>query len=98
MIAAISSAISGIQSATTRFENAAYKVALPDDAVQRDAAGQSQNQSSGRPLDRSSLLDGGDSFAGPLIEAKLAEVSYKASIAVLQVADDLSEELLDITA
>lgn len=98
MISAISSALSGIQSATARFEKAASDVASTGAGSQSDGAVQSQGQTNGRPLDRAAPLDGGGSFAGPLIEAKLAEVSYKASIAVLSVADSLSEELLDITA
>ena len=96
MISAISSALGGIQSATARFEKAASDVATAGAGPQNEDAARSQGQTSGRPIDRSALFGGGDSFAGSLIEAKLAEVSYKANIAVLRVADNLSDELLDI--
>ena len=98
MISAISTALGGIQSATTRFEKAASDVATAGVGPQGGGAEQSQGQTSGRPIDRSAPLGASGSFAGPLIEAKLAEVSYKANIAVLRVADSLSEELLNIKA
>ncbi len=98
MISAISSALGGIQSATARFEKAASDVATAGAGQQSDGTAQSQGQTSGRPIDRGAPFGADNSIAGSLVEAKLAEVSYKANIAVLRVADNLTEELLDITA
>ena len=97
MISAISSALGGLQAATGRLERAASTIATaPLNTAETDSASDA-TESTGRPIDAGGLFDQGDAFAGALIDAKLAEISYKANLAVLRVADNLTEELLDIT-
>ncbi len=97
MISAISSALGGLQAATGRLERAASTIATAPVNAADTGNSPDTSGSTGRPIDSGALFDQSDTFAGALIDAKLAEISYKANLAVLRVADNLTEELLDIT-
>ncbi len=68
MLNAITSALSGLNTATKQVENAAQSIA--SDSSQ-------------------------DNLIEDIVDIKVAETAYKANVAVLKVADELNEELLN---
>lgn len=72
MINAITSALSGLNKASTQVDQAAQRIA----------------QSGTNGASQSDIIE-------DVVDIKVAETSYKANIAVLKVADELSQELLN---
>ena len=68
MLNAITSALSGLNTATKQVENAAQSIATS-------------------PSQENLIED--------VVDIKVAETAYKANVAVLRVADELNEELLN---
>ena len=70
MINAISSALSGLNAATQKVNNAANNIAnlTTDDGVERD-------------------------LASDIVNLKIGEIEYKANVATLETAQELSDEL-----
>ncbi len=97
MTSAISSSLSGLQSATQRLNQAASNIVRSGDfnpSTQTNVAGPSNQASvSAGPL-RANLPPLPD-LATSLVDLKLAEVSYKASAKALSVALEIDKKLLD---
>lgn len=72
MINAITSALSGLTSASKQVDQSAQRIA--------------ENGTNGAP--QSDLIE-------DVVDIKVAETSYKANLAVLKVANELSDELLE---
>lgn len=103
MITAIQSALSGMNTATTRLNEAAANIARAS-AAATEAASQTLSDAPSGPPPVGTAFTGprpvfGDdtSLVGELVALKEAEILYKASAKVLGVVGDLEQQLLDIT-
>ena len=97
MTTAISSSLSGLQSATQRLNVAAKNIVQSSDlgfAKQSVSdVRQERNTTSGSParINLSPLPD----LALSIVDLKIAEISYKASAKVLKVALEIDKQLID---
>lgn len=107
MSSALSIAAGGMRAATVRFESAAHDIvragaeaqnALNAGSEDRNAPTQAPDPalSGGAPVSVPGL--GLPDLATSLVSLKEAEISYKASVKVFEVASRLENELLDILA
>ena len=103
MITAIQSALSGMNTATARLNDAAANIARASVAATEAASQPPSDAPSGPPPVGTASADplpffGDDtSLVGELVALKEAEILYKASAKVLGVVGDLEQRLLDIT-
>ncbi|MGI9415040.1 MAG: hypothetical protein ACR2PM_15305 [Hyphomicrobiales bacterium] len=93
----MSIAVGGMRSATQRFETAARDI-VRSGAEAQNVLNQvtDPSLSGGAPITVSGL--GVPDLADSLVSMKFAEISYKASLKVFEVASRLEDELLDVIA
>lgn len=103
--AAISTAAGGLRAASARLEQAALRIAVPETAAPETALrgqpgpGQTPGTvaSPGVPAGLIAVFESSD-ITSAVIDAKLAEISFKASAAIIKTADEMFDALLDVTA
>lgn len=99
MSLAISSALSGLQSASTRLADTARSIAGPTANNQATAAAPAPERPSGNARLASSSFPGdtqGNDLTNNLVDIKQAESLYKANAKVLSLLARTEESLLDI--
>ena len=100
-ITAISTALGGMQAASARLEQAAGRIVRAGASI--DPTPASTPNAATETSQPVSLLSSpaslnSDDLVGGIIDAKLAEISYKANLNVVKVANEMLGALLDITS
>jgi len=104
-ITAISTALGGMQAASERLEQAAGRIVRAGASIEPTSAttpastpnaAATANQPVARLSSPASLNS--DDLVGGIVDAKLAEISYKANLNVVKVANEMLGALLDITS
>lgn len=103
MISAIQSALSGLRTATARFEQAAFDIVSAPSATSEAVSGTGDAaETPAAPVgtafsDRPPVFADDTSLVSSIVDLKEAATLYKASAKVLGTIGDLEQRLLDIT-